>query len=151
MSEKSKQLDQHFRFGENWRSFLGIVTDDVVEEAEKGLLRLFPDGVLKGASFLDIGCGSGLHLLAAIRLGVAQAHGVDLDPLSVETARALIAERAPGAKADLAERSIFTLDPDEDGRHAIVYSWGVLHHTGAMWEAVDKASKLVAELFHTRS
>jgi 2-polyprenyl-6-hydroxyphenyl methylase/3-demethylubiquinone-9 3-methyltransferase len=32
---------------------------------------------------------------------------------------------------------------DALGRHDIVYAWGVLHHTGSMWQAIANAAKLV--------
>src|SRR6185295_2573935 len=39
------------------------------------------------------------------------------------------------------------LDPDfmqSLGTFDVVYSWGVLHHTGSMWTAVDRAARAVA-------
>ena len=56
-----------FPFGRNWQSFVQAVDADAIAQAEHGLKRLFPDLRLK--SFFDIGCGSGLSLLAASRLG----------------------------------------------------------------------------------
>ncbi|MFX8620485.1 50S ribosomal protein L11 methyltransferase, partial [Acinetobacter baumannii] len=52
-----------------------------------------PADDFKGRSFLDIGCGSGLHALAAMRLGVARVVGVDIDPNSAATARHVLSER----------------------------------------------------------
>ena len=142
MSKGLTDLSQHFRFGENWQSFLSTVTEDVIAEAEAGLLRLFPDNVLQGARFLDIGCGSGLHLLSALRLGVSEARGVDLDPASVAATRTLLEERQPNAVCSAETRSVFDMTPDDDGRWRVVYSWGVLHHSGDMWNAIARAAAL---------
>jgi Methyltransferase domain len=39
---------------------------------------------------------------------------------------------------------VFDLQPRQHGRYDIVYSWGVLHHTGDVMEALGKAAALVA-------
>lgn len=122
--------ETHFRFGENWKDFLSTVDEGSILEAERGLTKLLPEGV-RGKTFLDIGCGSGLHLLAASRMG-AKAMGVDIDPDSVAAAQSL------GCSATVC--SVFDLPTVPSD---IVYSWGVLHHTGDMWPAVEKAASLV--------
>jgi 2-polyprenyl-6-hydroxyphenyl methylase/3-demethylubiquinone-9 3-methyltransferase len=93
---------------------------------------------------LDIGCGSGLHAAAAGRLGAARIVAVDLDPRSVETARAVLTRHAPLISAEVRQADIFDLGPETAGQFDVVYSWGVLHHTGAMGEAVRRAAAMVA-------
>jgi SAM-dependent methyltransferase len=139
-----RDLGSHFAFGQNWASYADLIDEERVAEAERGLVRLLgPDGV-KGRTFLDIGCGSGLHAAAAIRLGAARVLALDIDPVSVETTRAVLRRYAAGAATEVRELSVFDLDPATNGTFDIVYSWGVLHHTGAMHEAVRKAAQMVA-------
>ena len=53
---------------------------------QRGLVKLFPNGELRGARILDVGYGSGLSMTAALRLGASQ---VD----SIEAARGLLSDR----------------------------------------------------------
>jgi 2-polyprenyl-3-methyl-5-hydroxy-6-metoxy-1,4-benzoquinol methylase len=137
-----KELDTHFAFGDNWASYAKLIDAPQIEEAEKGLLKLIPEGI-EGRSFLDIGCGSGLHALAAARLGAKRILATDIDPMSVATTRRLLSEHATDSRWQAEQISVFDLDPDTYGRFAIVYSWGVLHHSGDMWGAVRAAAALV--------
>lgn len=132
----------HFEFGENWRSYSKTIDQGRIDFAIEGVTKLFPEG-LGGKTFLDIGCGSGLHSLAALRLGAASVTGIDLDENSVETTKQLLAQFAPQAnwKANLV--SIFDASPQTLGTFDVVYSWGVLHHTGDMWRAIERAATLV--------
>jgi SAM-dependent methyltransferase len=96
-------------------------------------------GDLSDRAFLDIGCGSGLHALAAARLGASPIVAIDIDPRSVETARALLSRFEVPAKVAVAD----ILKTRDLGTFDVVYSWGVLHHTGAMHEAITRAAECV--------
>jgi 2-polyprenyl-6-hydroxyphenyl methylase/3-demethylubiquinone-9 3-methyltransferase len=131
--------ESHFEFGENWLSFVDVVSEERIAGAVEGLERLFPDGELRGKRFLDIGCGSGLSMLAALRLGSAEVRGVDIDENSVKASRRCLAQFSGESKSEVFRSSVFDLDPNDLGRFDVVHSWGVLHHTGDMWRARQSA------------
>jgi SAM-dependent methyltransferase len=132
----------HFAFGSNWAEFARSIDEARISQARDGLAKLVGDAV-RGRSFLDIGSGSGLAALAALRLGASEVCACDLDEQSVATSRAVLTRFAEGARWRVLQRSVLALDPEIDGRFDVVYSWGVLHHTGAMWRAIDSAARLV--------
>lgn len=139
-----RDLENHFQFGENWRSFLTTVSPESIAEAERCMRLLLPTESLRSRRFLDIGSGSGLAMLAAMRLGAARADGVDLDPNSVGASRSLLSKEIPDGNWSVRRQSVFDLMPERDGLYDVVYSWGVLHHTGDMWAAIEKAGAVVA-------
>jgi SAM-dependent methyltransferase len=145
MHESTDLLKQesHFAFGKNWASYSELVTESQIEEAESWLKRLLGDSI-RGKRFLDIGCGSGLHSLAALRLGATEVVGVDLDPDSVATMRRLLTKFAPNQQWKALEVSVFELEKSGIGQFDVVYSWGVLHHTGDMYRALSCAASAVA-------
>jgi 2-polyprenyl-6-hydroxyphenyl methylase/3-demethylubiquinone-9 3-methyltransferase len=101
---------------------------------------------LQGLTFLDVGCGSGLFSLAAMRLGAAKVHSFDYDPMSVACAESLRQRFFAGTSAWTIERAS-AVDADylaSLGVWDVVYSWGVLHHTGAMWRAIGNVTGAVA-------
>jgi SAM-dependent methyltransferase len=144
MSESVDLLDQksHFAFGKNWASYAKLVTVAQVEEATVSLRRL-AGGNFEGKRFLDIGCGSGLHALAALRLGASEVVALDIDSDSVATTRQLLEANASGQPWSVMEGSVFQLQPNSMGLFDVVYSWGVLHHTGDMFRALRVAAALV--------
>lgn len=133
-----------FQFGTNWKQFLSTLDNGQIIAAEESIKRMLEADDLHGQTFVDVGSGSGLSSLAARRLG-AIVHSFDYDPESVVCTRRL-------------KDQFFPNDPDwiiDSGsvldshwlhslqQYDIVYSWGVLHHTGAMWQALENIDSLV--------
>jgi 2-polyprenyl-6-hydroxyphenyl methylase/3-demethylubiquinone-9 3-methyltransferase len=140
-----QKRDCRFRFGQNWLQFAAHLDPSQIVEAKGSLSRLLRRDELGGLSFLDIGCGSGLFSLAARQMG-ARVRSFDFDPDSVSCTQALRDRYYADDPHWTVERGSI-LDSDYTarlGRFDIVYSWGVLHHTGAMWSAVNRAADLVA-------
>jgi 2-polyprenyl-3-methyl-5-hydroxy-6-metoxy-1,4-benzoquinol methylase len=136
---------ERFRFGENWQRFLRVLDEDRIQRAEDALRRMLRMNDLRGLRFLDIGSGSGLSSLAARRLG-ARVHSFDYDPQSVACTAELRRRYFPG-EADWTVEQGSVLDAEylrSLGQFDVVYSWGVLHHTSRMWQALDHAAIPVA-------
>lgn len=136
---------RRFEFGRNWQRFLRVLDEARIAEAEKSLRNMLEAENLNGRSFLDVGCGSGLFSLAARRLGAQKVHSFDFDPQSVACARELKRRYFPDDER-------WTIEPGSAlhpgylaglGTFDIVYAWGVLHHTGDMWKAMENVTPLV--------
>lgn len=147
MTDQAKtEIDkgERFAFGANWARFLSVLSEERISEAERSLLGMLGESSLEGKTFLDVGSGSGLFSLAARRLG-AKVRSFDFDSNSVACGEELKRRYFP----DDASWEISTgnaLDPEwlaSLGQWDVVYSWGVLHHTGAMWEALANVAPMV--------
>jgi SAM-dependent methyltransferase len=138
MNERA--LKDRFEFGRNWQEYAELVDEDRIAEAKRRLAEMLRTDDLAGRSFLDVGCGSGLHSLAALRMGAGRVVAIDLDPRSVATTAAVLERFAPGHRATVKEMSAFDLEALPFGRFDVVYSWGVLHHTGDMARAIKAAA-----------
>jgi 2-polyprenyl-3-methyl-5-hydroxy-6-metoxy-1,4-benzoquinol methylase len=137
--------DARFAFGKNWERFLRVLTDERIAEAERSLRDMLELDDLRGRSFLDVGSGSGLFSLAAKRLG-ARVHSFDYDAASV-ACTAELKRRYCRHDADWIIEQGSVLDRrylESLGTYDVVYAWGVLHHTGAMWQAFENVTSLVA-------
>ena len=144
MGEHRKELESgsRFAFGSNWAGFLEILDDSRVAEAEISLTKALDSENFEGKLFMDVGCGSGLFSLAARRLG-AEVVSIDFDPDSVKCTNELKSRFYPD---DTSWKVIEGSALDEEFLnklpHAdIVYSWGVLHHTGDLWRALGNVAK----------
>jgi SAM-dependent methyltransferase len=130
------QPQPHFAFGKNWANFLAHLNDDRIRGACDQMQAAIGD--LQGKSFLDVGCGSGIHSLAALRLGAHKIVSFDFDPESVRCTQELKLRYGVDCNWRIEQGSAL----DEAylrslGQFDVVYSWGVLHHTGDMWRALD--------------
>jgi len=137
---------ERFAFGANWRRFLDVLDEDRINAARESLVKRLETDSLSGRRFLDAGCGSGLFSLAAAQLGAAEVHSFDVDPESVQCARVLAERYGPGTTtwriepgSVLDERYLASL-----GAFDVVYSWGVLHHTGDLARGLVNIASVVA-------
>jgi len=140
---------KRFEFGKNWQRFLAVLNEDRILRAEASLKQALRVETLAGKRFLDAGSGSGLFSLAARRLG-ARVHSFDYDPASVACTEELRRRYFPQDVSP--EASNWIVEPgsvldrgylDGLGMFDVVYSWGVLHHTGSLWPSLENVSRLV--------
>lgn len=146
MTSATVEIEQgdRFSFGGNWQRFLTTLDDERIAEAKLSLQDMLGLDDLQGKRFLDIGSGSGLFSLAARNMG-AQVESFDFDPQSVACTDHLRETYYPRDQQWTIKQGS-ALDRDFINgleKADIVYSWGVLHHTGSMWEALDNAARLV--------
>lgn len=131
---------ERFEFGKNWSAFLTVLDETRIATAVESLKSMLEVETLDGKTFLDIGSGSGLFSLAARKLG-AQVHSFDFDSNSFACTQELRRRYFPKDPNWRVEQGS-ALDADylaSLGKFDVVYSWGVLHHTGEMWKALENA------------
>lgn len=143
----AKDQSMRFEFGQNWHKFVKKnFSEERLEVAKKKMLEFTGRTDFEGLDFLDIGCGSGIHSYAAMRAGARKVHSFDYDGNSVLATKAL--REHAGAPQHWNVEQGDVLDKAriaELGKWNFVYSWGVLHHTGEMWQAIRNAQETVAE------
>jgi SAM-dependent methyltransferase len=135
-----------FDFGINWQAFSDRRGNETrLLAARNSLQSLLQRSTLSGRSFLDVGCGSGLFSIAAHQLGAANVVGVDINPRCIEVSQQNWERYAPGSLIAFQRASALRRDDLlQLGQFDIVYAWGSLHHTGAMWNAIRNAAACVA-------
>lgn len=132
-----------FSFGKNWQKYLAALNEERIASACRSIQWFTGLETLQGQTFFDAGCGSGLFSLAAYRLDADLVISMEIDPFAVGCVQQLwIKEGRPSNWAIL--RGSVLATPFREASLNFVYSWGVLHHTGAMWQAIEHVAKLVS-------
>jgi len=134
-----------FSFGKNWSSFVEVITENDISRAMDDINYWLGSNGVEGKTVIDVGCGSGIHALAFCRLGAKSVHAFDYDSASVDATRKMHLRYGSPEHWTTEQGSV--LDSNyvgSLGTFDIVYSWGVLHHTGAMWDAIANCVKLMA-------
>lgn len=135
-----------FTFGKNWKKFLCHYTAAREATARDAMLAFLELPDMKGKSFLDIGSGSGIHSAAALQAGASHVVSFDYDPDSVSATQAMHAMKGAPAHWRVMQGSVLDAPFTESlGTFDIVYSWGVLHHTGDLWNALRNAATRMHE------
>lgn len=138
-----QECTNRFEFGKNWIGFVQKnFSQDRVDITRKHMLEFMGRDSLDKLTFLDIGCGSGLHSLAAFQAGAVCVHGFDYDSSSVDATRWCLTGRAKQWTVEQGS----VLDDTFMGHlptYDVVYAWGVLHHTGDVWHAMRNAAERV--------
>jgi len=138
---------KRFQFGKNWADYLGQISDEHLQKAQDSFQQFTGLQELKGLRFLDVGCGSGIHSWVAYRFGARTIVSFDYDADSVQTCARLKETHAPQAalweirQGDILNQGFV----NSLGTFEFVYAWGVLHHTGRMWQAIENTLRCVAE------
>lgn len=142
---QEEMKEKRFQFGKNWRVFINALNKDRINYSKKDLLDFLDESHLNGKTFLDIGSGSGLSSLAAKTAG-ALVHSFDYDLDSVACTEQLKEKYFPNDQNWIIEQGSALNEKylESLNKYDIVYSWGVLHHTGNMYKALDLIEKKVA-------
>jgi 2-polyprenyl-3-methyl-5-hydroxy-6-metoxy-1,4-benzoquinol methylase len=133
-----------FSFGKNWRDYVDTISQDSIASAMRDIEGWLGHDSVAGKTIVDIGSGSGIHSACFYLMGAKEIFSLDVDPYSVESTQLLWRRAGSPSNWKITQGSI--LDQDfvaRIGKQQIVYSWGVLHHTGAMWQAIENACGLV--------
>jgi SAM-dependent methyltransferase len=134
-----------FSFGQNWRKYVSGLNESNVQDAINNFCDFTQLSHLNGETFIDLGCGSGLSSLVAYRLGAKTIFSLDVDLDSVQCTKELRDRLAPEARNwNVVQGSVLDAECLRSlGHFSYVYCWGVVHHTGAMWRALENVAQCV--------
>jgi len=148
-----KDNDKKFNFGENWDNYSkNIISPEKIRSAKEDFFRLCQNQEIKNRTFIDIGFGQGLSLLIATELG-AKTVGNDINPICKQVllnnkqlfTNLTNIQTIPVVIGSILEDKTIESIKQNYPKYDIVHSWGVLHHTGKMWNAIDRCCNLVGD------
>lgn len=136
------KTNDRFEFGKNWLDFIKAnFSPEQVGVSQRHILEFLGTHSLKDITVLDIGCGSGLHSCAVLHADALRVHSFDYDPLAVSATQYIHGQIGRPPHWTIEQGSVL------DARYMnalpqfdLVYSWGVLHHTGDVWAATRAAA-----------
>ena len=134
---------RHFNFGNNWAKYVKKIDDSNLNQAIDDLIRLLGMDDLSGKTVIDIGSGSGLHSAALYSLKPLSLESVDYDLDSVVTTKNLLLSLNFPASISVRQADILDKNSFPGKKYDVVYSWGVLHHTGDLDLALKNSASLV--------
>ena len=123
--------------------FSSLIDKDSLIYSQKAFERLGLNNIIKNKTFLDIGCGSGINLITSLRFGAKSVYGIDIDPVCIQTSKEVLLRFTKSKNWKVYNKSIFNVIEKPFKKFDVVYSWGVLHHTGDMFKALTIATSLV--------
>jgi 2-polyprenyl-3-methyl-5-hydroxy-6-metoxy-1,4-benzoquinol methylase len=133
-----------FSFGENWKDYLKTVSEKEIEFARRDIEEWLGEKSVSGQTIVDIGSGSGIHSLIFYSLGAKTINSFDYDKNSVEATKTLWEKVGKPKNWMISYGSILDEEFVQNiGKLDLVYAWGVLHHSGALWKALENSFKLV--------
>lgn len=156
-----------YNFGGNWQKYIRELScssrDDL--QLSLGISRfhlvrfLSPDDegghsdddrpVLQNLSFIDIGCGSGIHSAAALFSHARHIISFDQQEGSVSSTAALRHQLMENDNSfsdrswDVYLGDVLIQSDLPEVLADVVYSWGALHHTRDLWTALENSCRLV--------
>lgn len=133
-----------FSFGQNWKNYASHMDDSAINLAREDIEEWLGKYLITNQRVLDIGSGSGIHSYIFSQKGAKELISFDYDPYSVETTKNFWVKAGKPKTWQIMQGSVLDQDfLNQLGKFNIVYAWGVLHHTGQIWKAIENALSLV--------